>query len=161
MNKKKEDCLIEFFSEEIPAGMQKSVENQIGSLFKNEFSIRKLSYSKVKLYSTPRRFAIKINDLDVKQEDRSLEIKGPNINASESALKGFLKTQNVTKDKVYITETNKGNFYFIKKFEIGKSTYFLLPKIINNIVKKINWPKSQRWANIELKWKIILIQILI
>ena len=33
MKKKKEDCLIEFFSEEIPAGMQESVENQIGNLF--------------------------------------------------------------------------------------------------------------------------------
>ena len=79
MKKKKEDCLIEFFSEEIPAGMQESVENQIGNLFKNELSIRKLSYNKVTLYSTPRRFAIKINDLDVNQEDQSLEIKGPNI----------------------------------------------------------------------------------
>ena len=161
MKKKKEDCLIEFFSEEIPAGMQKSVENQIGNLFKNELSIRKLSYNKVTLYSTPRRFAIKINDLDVNQEDQSLEIKGPNINAPEIAIKGFLKAQNVPKEKVYIKETNKGNFYFIKKFEIGKSIYILLPKIIDDVVKKINWPKSQRWANFELKWGRPLRNILV
>ena len=161
MNKKKEDCLIEFFSEEIPAGMQKSVENQIGNLFKDGLKVRNISYNEVKLYSTPRRFAVKIIGLDIKQEDQALEIKGPNIKSPEIALKGFIKTQNVTRSMVYVSETSKGDFYFVKKFETGKSIHVLLPEIIDDVVKKINWSKSQRWANNELKWGRPLRNILV
>ena len=152
MSKKLSDCLIEFFSEEIPANMQISLEKQLVDIFENELKEKRLNFSNIEVFSSPRRLAVKINNLQKKQDDKLLNIKGPSILSPEVAISGFAKSQNTIKSKLIKNKTNKGEFFFLQKLEKGKNIFDLLPELINEAVKKINWPKSQRWGNTEIKW---------
>ena len=45
----------------------------------------------------------------------SEEIRGPNVNAPEKALEGFIRSNNTTLEKIFKKSTEKGEFYFFKK----------------------------------------------
>ena len=45
----------------------------------------------------------------------SEEIRGPNVNAPEKALEGFIRSNNTTLEKIFKKDTEKGEFYFLKK----------------------------------------------
>ena len=152
MSKNLTNCLIEFFSEEIPASMQISLEYQLQNIFEAELNEKRLSFSNIEMFSSPRHLGVKINNLQKKQEDKLLFIKGPSIKSPEVAISGFVKSHNTNKNQLTKNKTDKGEFYFLQKLEKGRDIFDLLPKVINESVKKINWPKSQRWGNNEIKW---------
>ena len=91
MKNKKIDCLIDFFSEEIPARMQVFLEKELKILFENEIRNHFLNFKNIEVFTSPRHFTIFINDVDQKQKDQIFEIKGPRINSPEKAINGFLK----------------------------------------------------------------------
>ena len=45
---------------------------------------------------------------------KSEEIKGPNINAPEIALEGFMRSNNISKKDLFKKKIDKGEFYFFK-----------------------------------------------
>ena len=81
--------------------------------------------------------------IDSIQKDQSLNIKGPRIDAPKFAIEGFLKTNKTTLKKLTVNKTNKGEFYFHKKF-IKQNFSQLIPDIIQAVCTSISWPKSQR-----------------
>ena len=44
---------------------------------------------------------------------RSEAIKGPNTSAPK-CLRGFMRSNNISQDKIYKKKTDKGEFYFFK-----------------------------------------------
>ena len=66
MIKKTVNCLIDFFSEEIPADMQKVLESQIETIFKNQLNEKRLKYENMETFSSPRHLAVKVNNLQKK-----------------------------------------------------------------------------------------------
>ena len=151
MKTKKIDCLIDFFSEEIPARMQVYIETELKILFENEIRNHFLNFKNIEVFTSPRHFSIFINDVDTNQRS-DFEIKGPRINSPEKAINGFLKTNKIHKNKLKVFKNKTGEFYYYKKISAGKNISTLINDIINNICHSINWPKSQRWANSDFKW---------
>ena len=73
-------------------------------------------------YTTPKRFAILITDLEVEQQDEIVEKMGPatRIALSEDgslskAGQGFLRGAGCTQDDSYIKQTPKGDYLACKK----------------------------------------------
>ena len=161
MIKKTVNCLIELFSEEIPARMQNDAELEFLKLFEKACKSRGISFKGHELYSTPRRLGLFIRNIDEKQENQFIEIKGPSIFAEDRAINGFLKTHNEKKKNLNRKKTKKGEFFFIEKVLKGKNTKLLFPEIIKEIILNFNWPKSQRWGNSEIKWARPLRNILL
>ncbi|MEK9874644.1 MAG: glycine--tRNA ligase subunit beta, partial [Pelagibacteraceae bacterium] len=83
---------------------------------------------------------------------KSEEIKGPSIKAPNEALEGFLRSNNLDKNKVYKKKTDKGEFYFYKPSTKKINTHSVLESSIPEILKKIQWKKSMKWGNFELNW---------
>ena len=83
------NCLIDFYSEEIPAQMQIFIERELKLLFEKEMKSYFLEFKNVEVFTSPRHFSIFINEVDTNQKDTILEIKGPRTNAPEIALNGF------------------------------------------------------------------------
>ncbi len=152
MRIKKVDCLIDFFSEEIPASMQIFLEKEFNHIFEKVLNNALLNYEKIEILSSPRHHSILIHKIDSIQKDQSLDIKGPRINAPKLAVEGFLKTNKTTLKKLTINKTNKGEFYFHKKFIKGKKFSQLITDMIQEVCTSISWPKSQRWGFSDLKW---------
>ena len=69
--------LFEIGTEEIPAGYIAPAMKTIKKYFIDELKKYKLKYSKIELFSTPRRMAIRISELQTKQTDINSVRKGP------------------------------------------------------------------------------------
>jgi len=147
------ELFLELFSEEVPAKLQIKAREQLKEIFKKFFEENSVKLkNEPKVFSTPNRIAIKIENLPKDILYKASEKKGPSTLAPEKALDGFLKSNNLSKDKIYKKKTDKGEFYFYKipKKKIKLSD--LLKKNIENLILSISWQKSMKWGENSLYW---------
>jgi len=83
---------------------------------------------------------------------KSEEIKGPNVNAPEVALEGFIRSNNINKKDLFKQKIDKGEFYFFKTKLRKLNTQDLLEELVPSILHKIQWKKSMRWSDFNLNW---------
>ena len=146
------EFFLELFSEEIPPKLQKNARDFLLENFKQIFKEKNLKFKSSNSYSTPNRLIILFEGLDKEIKEKSEEIRGPNINAPEKALEGFLRSNQITKNEIYKKNTEKGEFYFFKKQEKTVNTFDLLEKNVPIILDKVSWQKSMKWNDFEMEW---------
>ena len=147
------EFFLELFSEEIPSRLQINARNELTQIFKKFFDDNEIIVKgKINTYSTPNRLIVHINKISKDVIKKAEEIRGPNINAPEKALEGFLKSNKIIKEKVFKKSTEKGIFYFYNKPSQKIKTYDLLKESIASLLLKISWKKSMKWGNHDLYW---------
>ncbi len=147
------EFFIELFSEEIPANLQDKTRKDFFQNLKEFLEKEEIKYSgEAKAFSIPNRLIVYFENISKKIIKKENEIRGPNINAPEVALNGFLKSYKITIDKIYKKKTDKGEFYFYKKPSENIETKSLLQKNLPIILDNISWKKSMRWADHGLYW---------
>ena len=147
------EFFIELFSEEIPVNLQKNTREVLLQGFKNFFEKENISFfGKSCSFSTPNRLLILFDRVNKEVVQKAEEIRGPNINAPETALEGFLRSNKIEKKEIFKKKTDKGEFYFYKTLEKKINTIDLLEKNIPQILDKISWKKSMKWGNFDLNW---------
>ena len=147
------EFFLELFSEEIPSRLQINARNELTQIFKKFFDDNEIIVKgKINTYSTPNRLIVHINKISKDVIKKAEEIRGPNINAPEKALEGFLKSNKISKEKVLKKSTEKGIFYFYNKPSQKIKTYDLLKESIASLLLKISWKKSMKWGNHDLYW---------
>ena len=142
------DLLLEFFSEEIPARMQPRAAEDLKTLVTDALVEAGLVYEGAKAFATPRRIALSVVGVPVKQPDLKEEKKGPRVGAPEAAVAGFLKSAGLTSlDQVKIEkDPKKGEFYVAVVEKPGRDAIAVLADIIPDIARNFPWPKSMRWG---------------
>jgi len=151
-NKLMSEFFIELFSEEIPAGLQRTSRNVLLENFQNLFEVKKISFKKSSSFSTPNRLIILFEGLSKEIKQKAEEIKGPNIKAPDKAVEGFLRSNLIDKKDLFIKKIEKGEFYFFKKPSNKTNTIDLLQEYTPLILDKLQWKKSMIWGNYNLKW---------
>ncbi|MDC3097846.1 glycine--tRNA ligase subunit beta [Candidatus Pelagibacter sp.] len=147
------EFFLELFSEEIPSRLQINARNELTQIFKKFFEDNEIIVKgKINAYSTPNRLIVHINKISKDVIKKAEEIRGPNINAPEKALEGFLKSNKISKEKVFKKSTEKGIFYFYNKPSQKIKTYDLLKESIVSLLLKISWKKSMKWGSYDLYW---------
>ena len=147
------EFFLELFSEEIPSNLQKNTREKLFQSFQNFFVKENIVFSKKSFaFSTPNRLIILFDGLKKEVIKKAEEIRGPNINAPEKALDGFLRSHSIGKEEIYKKNIDKGEFYFYKKPEKKIKTIDLLVENIPQILEKIPWKKSMKWGEFDLKW---------
>ena len=147
------EFFLELFSEEIPSRLQINARNELTQIFKKFFDDNEIIVKgKINTYSTPNRLIVHINKISKDVIKKAEEIRGPNINAPEKALEGFLKSNKISKEKVFKKSTEKGIFYFFNKPSQKIKTFDLLKESIASLLLKISWKKSMKWGNHDLYW---------
>ena len=146
------EFFIELFSEEIPAGLQRNSRNILLENFQNLFEEKKISFKKSSSFSTPNRLIILFEGLSKEITQKAEEIKGPNVNAPEKAIEGFLRSNQIDKKDLFKKKIEKGEFYFFKKPSNKINTIDLLQEYTPLILDKLQWKKSMIWGNYNLSW---------
>ena len=147
------ELFVELFSEEIPARLQINARNELKKNIKNFFVENQIKFNeKFNVYSTPNRLVLHVDKIPNEIKLSSEEIKGPNVNAPEKALEGFIRSNNTILEKIFKKNTEKGEFYFFKKESRKIKVSDLLEKNLSEILAKIAWNKSMKWANYDLYW---------
>ena len=150
----KKDFLLEIGVEEIPASYIAGAMNTIEKYFIELLSDEKLTYEKVELFSTPRRFAIRITEIQAKQADETIERVGPTKeiaydadgNLTKAAL-GFLRGAGATENDIFFKATKKGEKLAVKIEIPGKDTFEIMKNKIPDLFNKFNFPKTMRWGD--------------
>jgi glycyl-tRNA synthetase beta chain len=146
------EFFLELFSEEIPAGLQQNARNTLLKSFQKLFQEKQISFRKSSSFSTPNRLIILFEGLSKEITQKAEEIKGPNINAPEKAIEGFLRSNQIDKNNLLKKKTEKGEFYFFKKYSKKINTINLLEEHTPLILDKLQWKKSMRWGDYSLNW---------
>ncbi len=147
------EFFLELFSEEIPSRLQINARHDLIQILKKFFDDNEIIIKgKINIYSIPNRLIVYINKISKDVTKKAEEIRGPNINAPEKALEGFLKSNKIGKEKVTKKSTDKGIFFFYNKPSQKIKTYDLLKDNIASLLLKISWKKSMKWGNHNLYW---------
>lgn len=145
--------LVEFFSEEIPARMQKRAEEDLARALGEKLKAHGLEPKAIKTFSSPRRLGLVIDDLPGKAADVNEEKKGPRVGAPDQAVQGFLKSAGLSSiDQAEVVEDKKGAFYVARIEREGRAMAAIAQEIIPEIVRAFPWPKSMRSGSSDLQW---------
>ncbi|MFZ2872228.1 glycine--tRNA ligase subunit beta [Zavarzinia sp.] len=140
------ELLIEIRSEEIPARMQVKAADDLKRIFTDGFTALGLKFGAARAYSTPRRLAVVIEELDAAQADLREERRGPRVGAPEAAIAGFCTSAGVAREALQVQETPKGNFYIAQIERRGRPTTEVIAELLTGALWSFPWPKSMRWG---------------
>ena len=148
------DLLLELFSEEIPARMQRRAAEDLKSLVTAALVDQGLPYEGAKAFWTPRRLALQVAGLPVASAPTREERKGPRIGAPEKALEGFLRGAGLTSiDQATIqNDPKKGDFYVAIIEKPGRSALDIIAQFMPELIRAFPWPKSMRWGAGAMRW---------
>jgi glycyl-tRNA synthetase beta chain len=146
--------LLELFSEEIPARMQKRAAEDLKKLLMDALSKAGFLPSGIETFSAPRRLAAVVEGLPERTADVKEERKGPKVGAPDQALAGFLRAaglDNISQARIE-PDAKKGDYYVADIVKAGQATPDAIATIIPDIVRNFPWPKSMRWGEGSLRW---------
>ncbi|MDC1172633.1 glycine--tRNA ligase subunit beta [Alphaproteobacteria bacterium] len=146
------EFLLELFSEEIPARMQKRAAEDINKLIIEGLKNNALTFDSSLNKVTPHRLCVVVRGLAPKQPNIRDERRGPRIDAPHVAIEGFCKSVGLTRNDLEERETSKGKFLFAVINNPGRETKDILPKIIDSAMRAMPWPKSMRWGRNSFRW---------
>lgn len=167
---KTQNLLIEIGTEELPP---KSLK-RLASAFKDEIvqslNNAELKFSAANWHATPRRLAIVISDLEVSQEDKQQQRRGPSVSVAfdddgkpTKATQGFAKSCGVNVEQLHRLKTDKGEWLAFDTVVKGKSTFELLPDMIETGLNRLPIAKRMRWGDSDvefvrpIKWTLVLL----
>ncbi|QCI23691.1 glycine--tRNA ligase subunit beta [Buchnera aphidicola (Macrosiphoniella sanborni)] len=149
---KKQTLLIEIGTEELPARLIDQICFNFYNNFVKELNMLNITYKKIAYFSTPRRLALKIQDINTQEKFIEIQKKGPSvINAydqngylTKSAIH-WLKHCKINIQETTRLKTNKGEWLLYKKKQKQEKIELLIPKITESALKKIFLIKPMRW----------------
>ena len=145
------ELLIELFSEEIPARMQKRAADDLKRLVTEGLKGAGLEFAFAEAHATPRRLALVVDGLPEKQPDVREERRGPRADAPEKAMAGF-KGSLPEGTEIEERETDKGTFLYAVVEKKGTDTAAVLAGLVADTIRKLPWQKSMRWGEGDLRY---------
>ncbi|MBE9164647.1 glycine--tRNA ligase subunit beta [Tychonema sp. LEGE 06208] len=150
--------LLELGTEELPASFVASSVRQWERLVPATLAEQSLTNESINVYATPRRLAVLIEGLPIKQSDREEEVKGPPASSAfkdgkpTKAAEGFAKKQGVEIDALSVRATDKGDFVFVLKKIPGRLSADILTELVPQWINKLEGKRFMRWADGDLKF---------
>ncbi|MFP4248446.1 MAG: glycine--tRNA ligase subunit beta [Armatimonadota bacterium] len=153
------DLLFEIGVEEIPAPAVLPALSQLENLLAEGLAAARLTHGEISTWGTPRRLAIMIGGVQLRQEDLEEELKGPPAAAAfddegnpTKAAEGFAAGKGLTVDDLEVRETEKGEYVFAQVTQQGQEAIEVLPEILKNAVSSLNFPKTMRWGSLDFRF---------
>jgi len=149
-----ENLLFELGCEELPPKNLAFLAESFARLFIKGLQDAGLSLSAYKVFATPRRLAVFIENLSSAQEDQLIVRKGPALKAAfdnegkpTKAALGFAKSNNASISDLQKTETDKGAWLIFRKTQIGKPCVDILPDIAAAALHQLPIARRMNWGN--------------
>jgi len=148
------DFLLEIGVEELPASYIEPALQELRRKAASELNSRRVTYSSIEGYSTPRRLTIHVKGLPESQEDLEKEVIGPasrvaydDKGAPTQAAKGFARSQGVTVECLAIKKTEKGDYVCAIVKEQGRPVKEVLSEFLPSLVLSLSFPRTMTWAD--------------
>lgn len=153
------DLLVELGTEELPPNSLMTLANAFTDEVVAQLAVAELTHGEVKTFATPRRLAFLIKDVQSKQQDKTLERRGPAVKAAfdadgnpTKAATGFAQSVGLTVEELSREETDKGAWLMAKVQQEGKTLHDLLPDFLQQAINKLPIPKRMRWGDSKVQF---------
>ncbi|WP_442919631.1 glycine--tRNA ligase subunit beta [Methylobacter sp.] len=146
--------LFELGSEELPPKTLLKLSNALLNGIIQGLNAAELTFTGSKAYATPRRLAVFIENLSTAQPDKTVEKRGPALQAafapdgtpSKAAL-GFAVSCGTSFDQLERLLTDKGEWLSFTQAIKGQATENLIPDIIRSSIAGLPIAKRMRWGS--------------
>jgi glycyl-tRNA synthetase beta chain len=153
------DLLIEIGTEELPPKALKSLMESFASQVVAGLEHAGIAHGGHRAFATPRRLAVRVADVAHSQPERTVERKGPALQAAydsegrpTKAAEGFARSCGVGVDALQRLETEKGSWLAYRGVKEGEATAALLPGIVDQALSRLPIPKRMRWGDSEAEF---------
>jgi len=148
------NLLVEIGTEEIPARMLDRGASDLQSLIQEALVAQGLPPVEGRFFHSPRRLAVYLTGIPVRQEDREEVVYGPGVKIAfdengelTKAAIGFAKGQGVDPSQLMRLNGPKGEVVGIITKVTGRQTVDVLKEILPAAIEKLTFPKAMRWAS--------------
>jgi glycyl-tRNA synthetase beta chain len=138
--------LLEIGTEEIPDWMIISALNQLQDSFQSLLDTHALGGRVSWVDATPRRLALRADQLIERQQDTEELLLGPPKSAGLGAAAGFAKKMGATPEALATTTTAKGEYFSYTRTILGRPSREILAAELPGLILKIQWPKAMYWT---------------
>lgn len=153
------NLLLEIGTEEIPAGYITPALNALSSSLLQKLTDARIDHGSAEVYATPRRLAVKVENVADRQKSVQSEIIGPPAkvgfddqgNPTTAALK-FAEKVGVPVKKLVAKDTSRGAYLAAVVRQRGVASRTLLKDILPQVILSIPFPKKMRWADLDIEF---------
>ena len=149
-----ETLLIELGTEELPPKSLKALATAFYDNIKSQLDSQDLTYSDIKWFATPRRLAIQVTDLIGKQQDKTVDKRGPAVNVAfddagnaSKAAQGWARSNGIDVEQAERLVTDKGEWLLHRATVVGKAVTELVPAMVITALNKLPIAKPMRWGS--------------
>jgi len=160
---KTHDFLLELGTEELPPKLLKTLSNVLKNNLVAELKSLDLTMGEVRVFATPRRLAVSIDNLQAKQEDQLIERKGPAVGSPGKAIEGFARSCGVDVATLEKRVLGDKEYYFFKSEKAGEKTEALLPSAVEKAISNIPITRAMQWGDLDylfvrpVHWLVMLL----
>ncbi|MGF1548895.1 MAG: glycine--tRNA ligase subunit beta [Thiotrichales bacterium] len=147
------DLLLEIGTEELPPKALKTLMDSLADECGKGFAEAGLDYATLQGYAAPRRLALQVTGLLIRQPDKRIERRGPAVQAAfdgegrpTQAALGFARACGVSMDQIKTVEQGKGRWLAFEAVQPGTDAAVLLPELVEQALNRLPIPKRMRWG---------------
>ncbi len=163
------DLLIEIGTEELPPKALRRLSEAFEKGVADGLARAELNHSGITAYASPRRLAVLVRSLAVRQPDQTQQRRGPALQAAfgedgcpTKAAEGFARSCGVAVEDLDKLETDKGAWLVFNSHQVGLPASELIPKIVQEALDRLPIPRRMRWGALEeqfvrpVHWLVLL-----
>ncbi|MGW8247652.1 MAG: glycine--tRNA ligase subunit beta [Acidiferrobacterales bacterium] len=110
-------------------------------------------------FAAPRRLAVRVPQVLLRQPDRDQERRGPALQAAfdangnpSKAAEGFARSCGTSVDKLDRLKTDKGEWLVYRERQKGEAAARLIPEILDQALKALPIAKRMRWSDLDAEF---------
>ena len=149
-----QDLLVEIGTEELPPTALSGLSAAFVERMRAQLADQRLSHGAITGYASPRRLALLVEDLSVRQRDEESVRRGPALSAAfdaagapTKAALGFARSCGVDVGDLEREESAKGAWLIHRQQIVGARTAELLPAMVESALSQLPVNKRMRWGS--------------
>ena len=153
------DLLIEIGTEELPPTALVDLSKAFTAGVTRGLAELGIGFAEVESFSSPRRLAILIRQVEIRQSDQESLRRGPAIGAAfgpdgstTAAAQGFARSCGVEVSDLDRERTDKGEWLVFRRRVKGAETVSLIPQLTEKALADLPIPKRMRWGDGEVQF---------
>lgn len=153
MSGERQDFLVEIGTEELPPKALRTLELALGEALRAGLAERGLAHRGLRTFATPRRLAVSVRGLDVRERDQAVVKRGPPASAARDAsgawsraATAFAASNGVAPEALEKRAEGKGEFLYFVGTRSGAETASLLPAMVGTALASLPIPRMMRWG---------------
>lgn len=153
------DFLLEIGTEEIPARFIEHARKQLAEKTESWLKEKRIAFSHIRTYATPRRLTVHVTEIAEKQEDMVEELRGPAARIAKTpdgawskAAEGFARKNGVSLDQLELREFKGEMYVFAVKQIHGEPTFNVIKDHFADVISQISFPITMRWNDPKIRF---------